>query len=170
MRDERYYMNRADGSPRTVGQVAQDMADWIARRPAERYELVIGTDSQAFSHETKVVEAAVLRLVGRGGIFFYHISRVPRRMQLREKIYGETQRSLELAGKLVPVFHDAAMARGLDPDAMNLRVAIHCDIGNVGPTRDMLREISGWVEAQGYDCMVKPDSYAASGVANMLSK
>lgn len=163
-------MDRADGTRRTVGQAAEDMAAWIARRPECRYELVVGTDSQVFGHETKVVEAAVLRLVGRGGIFFYHISRVPRRLPLREKIYGETQRSLELAGKLVPAFHDAAVAAGLDPDALDMRVAIHCDIGSCGPTRDMLREISGWVEAQGYDCMVKPDSYAASGVANMLSK
>lgn len=164
-----YRLVRPDDSSCDIREAARVMVDWIGREPSARYELTVGTDSQNFD-DTKMVEVVVLRRVGSGGIFFYHIDRIRRIDQLRTKIYEETQRSLELAGELIPAFREALDASGMDLGSVDVHVAIHCDIGKSGATRAMLKEIAGWVEAQGYDCMIKPDSYAASGVANRLSK
>lgn len=164
-----YMLSRPDGSRCDIAGTAAALADRIGSDPSASYELTIGTDSQNFD-DTKMVEAVVLRQVGAGGIFFYRVDRVRRIGYLREKIYEETQRSLELAGALMPAFHEAVDRAGLDWESLDVRVAIHCDIGRNGATKAMLKEIAGWVQAQGYACVAKPGSYAASGVANRLSK
>ena len=47
---------------------------------------------------------------------------------------------------------------------------IHMDIGKEGPTRDFIQELTGWITALGYDFEIKPDSYAASHIADRYSK
>lgn len=50
---------------------------------------------------------------------------------------------------------------------MYLVFSVHADIGK---TKELIKEICSWIEALGFEARIKPDSYAASGVANMLSK
>ena len=40
------------------------------------------------------------------------------------------------------------------------------DVGMNGPTKDLIREISGFVRAYGFIVCIKPESYAASSVAD----
>ena len=47
---------------------------------------------------------------------------------------------------------------------------IHCDIGRSGKTSVLIKEVVSWVTSQGYVCLIKPDSYAASGIADKYSK
>ncbi|MBQ1294282.1 MAG: hypothetical protein IIY21_09600, partial [Clostridiales bacterium] len=47
---------------------------------------------------------------------------------------------------------------------------IHCDIGRSGKTNVLIKEVVSWVTSQGYVCLIKPDSYAASGIADKYSK
>ena len=51
-----------------------------------------------------------------------------------------------------------------------LNLSIHLDIGQNGPTKDLIKELEGWIKAVGYDYEIKPDSYAASFVADKYSK
>ena len=169
MADE-YMMRRADGTRVSVDEAARIALSWILEAPGESYELVIGTDSQSFEKKTRMIEVVVVRRIGRGGIFFYHPEEIGRMDVLRAKIYEETARSLSLAGRFIPAFHDAMEIGGADPDALDVAMAVHCDVGPAGGTRPLVREIAGWVEAEGYRCLIKPDSYAATGVANRYSK
>lgn len=50
------------------------------------------------------------------------------------------------------------------------KITIHSDIGVNGPTNKLINEIVGWITASGFDCEIKPQSFAASSVANKLSK
>jgi uncharacterized protein len=43
---------------------------------------------------------------------------------------------------------------------------IHIDVGPLGPTRDMIREVVGMVNGNGYVAKTKPDSWGASSVAD----
>ena len=43
---------------------------------------------------------------------------------------------------------------------------IHVDIGKVGDTRDLIAEIVGMVRSSGFMVKTKPDSFAASKVAD----
>lgn len=163
-------MLRADGTSVTVEGAARAALDWMGMAPDRHYDVVVGTDSQGFPSCTKYVEVVAVRRTGAGGIFFYHVDRAPKAPDLRSKIYGETGRSLELAGKFMKAFQAALEARQGASGHPDVRFAIHCDVGLEGPTRDLLRGVTGWVESCGYECVVKPDSYAASGVANKYSK
>jgi predicted RNase H-related nuclease YkuK (DUF458 family) len=52
----------------------------------------------------------------------------------------------------------------------NIHFHIHLDIGKNGPTKELIQELSGWMIALGYDFEIKPDSYAASHIADRYSK
>lgn len=163
-------MRRPDGTSVTVAEAARIALGMVLERPDLAYELTIGTDSQAFEGSSKVVEVVVLRRMGSGGIFFYHAERVPRMDVLRTKIYEETARSLALAHRFLDGFHEAMEEAGADPSSLRVDTAVHCDVGPGGATKALVREIAGWVEAEGYRCLTKPESYAATGVADRYSK
>ena len=43
---------------------------------------------------------------------------------------------------------------------------IHIDVGPLGPTREMIREVVGMVNGNGFTAKTKPDSWGASKVAD----
>jgi len=55
-------------------------------------------------------------------------------------------------------------------DHIENNICIHIDAGLNGPSSQWVDEISGWVKACGFLCVIKPDSYMASTIANRLSK
>ena len=149
------------------------------------FQIVIGSDSQDFAYITKVVTVIAVICTGHGGIFFYDI-------KWDDTIYGikkyyegsvkklapsivkiklniETTRSIDQAQALI----DAMCAQD-DCEALieQMPVTIHIDAGHSkkGLTASMVNELVGWVHAQGYPCCVKPDSFAASTIADRISK
>ncbi len=128
------------------------------------YQVAVGADSQNFNDTKVPVTVGVHKIVnniGCGGIFFAEIRRVKKISNIRQKIFYETNLSLELATKLRERF--AA-------DNVPYTISVHVDAGYSGPTAELVAEISGWVRACGFPCVLKPDSYMASSVANRLSK
>ena len=124
------------------------------------YSIEVGTDSQTGS-VTKFVTAIVIHRRGKGGIFFYRPLICKKMPQLRDRIYMETGLSISCAVVLLESF--------LDDDAM-YDIAIHCDVGPNGKTRELIREITGYVTASGFGCKVKPEGTAACAVADRFSK
>jgi len=124
------------------------------------YTIDVGTDSQK-SGKIKFVTAVVVHKIGKGGIFFYHpvVSDTANSMQGR--IYMETAMSIDCATKLLELFVENDVLRD---------IAIHCDVGPYGKTREMIREIVGYVNASGFCCKIKPDSVAACTVADRFTK
>ncbi|MBI4999218.1 hypothetical protein HZB97_00420, partial [Candidatus Gottesmanbacteria bacterium] len=45
-------------------------------------------------------------------------------------------------------------------------VEIHVDIGEYGPTKEMINEVVGMIRGSGFAVQIKPDSYGASKVAD----
>ncbi|MHB1653362.1 MAG: ribonuclease H-like YkuK family protein [Desulfitobacteriaceae bacterium] len=153
----------------THGEVSFDetyalIKSYLALDKRGEYRVSIGADSQNFSYTKIPIIIGIHKVqnnVGRGGIFFAEIKKVKRISNIRQKILYETNLSLELATKLRERF--AA-------DNIRNEISIHVDAGYNGPTRYYIQEIMGWVKACGFRCVVKPDSYMASSVANRLSK
>ena len=161
---------RADGSKYNGSQVIETIANYIAENPAYEYELTVGTDSQTFADHTKIVEVIAVHRIGNGGIYFYHVDYVEKFRSLRDKIYDETTRSLENAKDLMLDVGIKLEDAGLDIDDVNIHFQIHCDIGTSGKTRELIKEIVGWVTSEGYECCIKPDSYTANAIADKHSK
>lgn len=133
----------------------------------EPYEITIGTDSQNHTEMTKIVSVVSIICKGHGGIFFYHSEYRDQIHSVRDKLETETNISLEIAQSLIRLLEqDYRVLFG------NCPISIHIDAGNAphGKTRDMIQALTGWVHAMGYDCEVKPDSYAASTIADRISK
>ena len=130
--------------------------------------IVIGTDSQNFS-DTKMVSVICVLASGRGGIFFYEISRIPLVRDVRRKLHIETNASLELASKLVEIFEGNEKYHAMYLDCP---ISIHVDAGNSphGKTRELIPELVGWIRASGYEAETKPLSFVASCVADKISK
>jgi hypothetical protein len=132
------------------------------------FSLTIGTDSQNFS-DTKVVVVIAMRCIGHGGIYFYEISHVDKIQNVKQKLNFETSLSLDMANSIMDILEDNQDYEEL---YLNSNFAIHVDAGRSpeGKTKEVIPEIVGWIKACGYECVVKPDSYTASSIADRISK
>jgi predicted RNase H-related nuclease YkuK (DUF458 family) len=124
------------------------------------YTIDIGTDSQR-GQKTKFVTAIVIHKIGKGAIFFYHPVISENIHTLQDRIYMETAMSINCAAELLELF--------VENDVL-YNITIHCDIGPNGKTRELIREIIGYVTASGFDCKIKPEATAACTVADRFSK
>lgn len=83
---------------------------------------------------------------------------------MKQRIFYEVSKSLEVASKLTGFLADEKEF------SENLKVEIHVDVGEKGPTNAIIKEVVGMVVGSGYEAMIKPDSYAASTVADKYTK
>lgn len=147
----------------SIEQVSLEIAKYIEDRPNQFYRVVIGTDSQAKrsngTEEIDFVSAIIVHRVGLGARYFWKKEKVIKKPVLREKIYTETTLSLELASQFVPMLRDKISSTKYDFE-------IHIDVGPIGPTRDMIKEVVGMVQGSGYTARTKPFSWGASSVAD----
>lgn len=147
--------------------VVEKIVDKINKNPHDTFNITIGTDSQNFDI-TKIVLVIVLEMVGKGGMFFYQVSKINRIDDIRTKLFTETQMSLECADELLKLFEKQFEENGFDYTRLNF--SIHVDAGENGKTKSVIPEVVGWVTSCGYNCVTKPASYAASSVADKYSK
>lgn len=134
-------------------------------KTSEGFNLVVGTDSQNYS-ETKIVVVVAVQNIGHGGIFFYDVLKIKRIDNIRRKLLYETSMSLKYADNLITSFERC----GKKADFDNVNFCIHVDAGQKGKTGKLIPDLVAWVRACGYDCKVKPDSFAASSIADKISK
>jgi hypothetical protein len=148
----------------TTDEVISEIVEFIGEDKQVSYTLVIGTDSQEKRlngvREIDFVTAVVIHRHGKGGRYFWLKTKKQKIYSLRDKIYAETLASLELAQDLVPILKD--VLRGLAPYDLE----IHIDVGEVGPTREMIKEVVGMVTGNGFAAKIKPESYGAFSVAD----
>ena len=144
----------------TLQQMFTIIKDYISREHNQQYNIIVGTDSQNYDLTKTVIVVAVCR-VGKGGIFFYDIKNAKRITSIRQKLFYETSLSLHLALQLTEL---------LEKEKMPYKIGIHVDAGYKGPTSQIIPEITSWVHSCGFECQVKPDSYAASCIANRFTK
>jgi len=148
---------------RSVNQMLHDISEIVKEDPDSFYRLIIGTDSLVkVVNNTKqcdFVTAVVVHKVGSGARYFWRKEKLYRAPSLREKIYTETLTSLKTANEIVPELK-------LLLSGAHYELEIHIDVGHVGPTREMIREVVGMVTGNGYTAKTKPESWAASTVAD----
>ena len=150
----------------SIEQVCERIVDFIngeKEKGHSKFKIAVGTDSQAFA-TTKVVAVIAVHCEGYGGIYFYKVLRFPK-LTIHDKILNETVLSLNLATKITPILESLHVF-----DDENVGFQVHCDVGESGDTNKYIGEITGMVKACAYECVIKPYSFAASGIANKYSK
>jgi uncharacterized protein len=145
-------------------QVCNQITKFIKKDPQAIYRLVIGSDSQERrvngKKDLNLVGAVLILRVGKGGRFFYQKQKRNAPHSIRDKIYTETLFSLALAQKILPIVNKNLNGRKC------YELEIHIDVGRVGETRDMIKEVVGMVTGNGFTAKTKPESYGASNVAD----
>ena len=102
---------------------------------------------------------------GQGGRFFLKKIKYKGRKfhTLHERILEEVM----LSCKLALVLRDELKEKAKQFPDINYRFEyIHADIGENGATKDMIKEVIGLINGNGFEAKIKPESYVASIVAD----
>ncbi|HUS51908.1 MAG TPA: ribonuclease H-like YkuK family protein [Candidatus Bathyarchaeia archaeon] len=147
----------------TINKMVSELVDFINEEPSDFYRLVVGTDSKSKrakkDYQLDLITAVVIHRKGKGGRYFWQRNKKKKAHSLRDKIYTETLYSLDLAEILVPL-----LQKCLNGEPYELE--IHIDVGQNGPTREMIKEVVGMVNGNGFTAKTKPESYGAFVVAD----
>lgn len=145
-------------------KVAQEISGFINEDVQSRYRLIVGTDSNGVNRNkaSDFVTAIIIHRVGKGGRYFWKKANGGNIYKtLRDRIYQEVALSIQCAqdilGQLEPLMKTSEPSYDFQ---------IHIDVGQNGPTREMIKEVVGMVRGNGFEAKIKPESYAASSVAD----
>lgn len=158
-----YFFNPGLGNLE-MGRVLEEISNYIGSKPEKFYDIIVGCDSSS-SEEPHFPLAIVVLRRGQGGRFFLKKINYNNR-----KFYNWKQRILEevLLSCELALFLKEKLAERLNPRSYQFRY-IHADVGENGQTRDMIKEVTGLIRGNGFEPKIKPESFAASVVADRYS-
>lgn len=151
--------------------VEDEMIKFIGDNTFSEYKLVVGTDSQVIGRKTCFATAIILHRVGTG-TWACVGKQIESRFKwaLRDKIGTETQITYETINELVDSMQDKILEYMFKDKHFKFGIEAHIDVGTRGKTRSLIREMEGYFRGVDITTRIKPDSYAASSVANKYSK
>ena len=125
-------------------------------------QVFVGTDSLVNgSCCTFITSIVLLGATGqKGGKYFYNKEKYNEPTRFYNRILREVEKSINLAIRITEV-------------CPNVNLEIHIDVSPEGKnerTSDMARTLMGYATGSGFKCKVKPDSFAASTVADKHTK
>lgn len=148
----------------SLAEVAQEIFLFIDKFKDDKFNIIIGTDSQKKENSCDFVTVIVVHWVGHFARYFYKRLHLKKVKSLRERIYNEVVLSLEISQRLLKFLKVKFGEKKGELQKYDL--GIHVDIGGKGPTKSMIKEITGMIEANGFKVKIKPDAFAASTVAD----
>ena len=163
MKDKDIFRSPSQGQMKLV-RVAQEISGYINEDSKSKYRLVVGTDSNGVngSKTADFVTAIIVCRVGRGGRYFWKkVNGGKIYHTLRDRIHQEVALSLQCAQDILDQLKP--LMKTSEP---SYDFQIHVDIGQKGPTREMIKEVVGMVRGNGFEAKIKPESYAASTIAD----
>lgn len=148
--------------PMSLREVFADILAYVSAEPEMNYRLIIGSDSQPREDHICFVSAIIVHREGKGARYYYSKRYQNKFFSLRQRIFYEASLSLDVASRLTALLADSGHG--------DLNIEIHLDVGKVGETKELIREIVGMVTGSGFEARIKPDSYGASKVADKYTK
>ena len=149
----------------SISAVLEEIRNYIAEKPERFYDVVVGCDSSSGEEPHFPLAIVVLRK-GEGGRFFLKKIGYKNRKfyNWRQRILEEITLSCQLALFLRENFEKKMKELG---NSSNFEFKyIHADIGENGQTKDMIKEVTGLILGNGFEPKIKPESFAASVVAD----
>lgn len=124
----------------------------------DREVIHVGSDSQHCGQSTNYVTVVAVVDPGCGGRVLYQRRSIPRTQSLGHKLFLEAQLSLDTALDLSRYFaHDIIVHVDANEDLKHM-------------SSQYVRALAGMVLGHGFQVRVKPDSWAATHVADSLVK
>lgn len=134
-----------------------EVKEYIKNTP-QTSTVYIGIDSQNHKDHTAFGLAIVVHIESsKGGHMFVEVSKTKKIKSIRERLMKEVELVVTASLELL----DIVGKRGFQ---------VHLDI-NPDPkhkSNEICKEAIGYVTGQGFECVIKPDSFAATHVADSL--
>lgn len=133
----------------------EDILAWVEEAARNGQTVNVGTDSLQNGRSTQFVTVIVVHTPMKGGRVAYCRETVPRIKSLRERLWTEVYKSVNIAMELADCCEDLSVHIDASPETKN-------------KSNEYLNELVGLVMGQGFKAVIKPDSYAASHAADWL--
>ncbi len=159
-KDKYSYDDFSEWKWRSFGDgTSRNIDEWVHDRK-DTHVFMIGTDSRNRTKCTFTTAISAYKL-RRGGCAIIHKCKTPKVPDLRQRLLLETMMSLEAAWYL-----------SNNIPALKNVIVVHLDINqNIQWKSNKYHdELVGFVTAQGFKAMSKPDSWSASSVADLVCK
>ena len=151
----------------SLEQVISEIFGYMQESPEYKYEVVVGCDSPSSDKPFFPIAIVVLR-TGAGGRFFLKKMQYPdsflkrfANINWKNRILQEVYLSCELALSLRETLEKE--------NKLGLKYQfeyIHADVGEIGKTKEMVKEVVGLIKSNGFEPRIKPQSFAATVVAD----
>lgn len=156
------YFHSPYGGKLDIKEVARQIFGYINERSGCKYKIIVGTDSAGVRHPDFITAIIVYR-VGRGGRYFWKKNPAQRPYpDIKTRVFQEVTLSLEVSQEILGELK-TLVEQGCK---IHYDFQIHIDVGEKGQTREMIKEVVGMVKGNGFEAKIKPESYAASSVAD----
>lgn len=153
------FLNNSLGTRLSVEGVVEEIISFMRSDPERHYKVTIGTDSELLATKNAdFVTAIVVHKVGNGGRYFWRRFELGKFHTLRDRMIKEVLISLDIAEKVLSELKKSPLPE--------FDFEIHADIGMNGPTKAVIQEVVAMVRASNFQVKTKPESYAASNVAD----
>ena len=144
-----------------LDRVVREISSFFDEDSEKKYRLIVGTDSNG-DKKADFVTAVIAYRVGKGGRYFWRKTNGGKIYHtLRDRIYQEVTLSLGVAQDILSQLKSSSSKESPIYD-----LQIHIDVGQNGPTKDMIKEVVGMVRGNGFKAKIKPNSFGASIVAD----
>ncbi|MEK9154581.1 MAG: ribonuclease H-like YkuK family protein [Patescibacteria group bacterium] len=151
--------NTPYGIKLNINAIAKEIIGYMKEDNKRKYKVIIGSDSERRENNSAdFVTAIVVHRVGNGGRYFWRRLEQGNIFNLRSRIIQEVMLSLDAAKEILAVLKSMEV-----PD---FDFEIHVDVGENGETKLIIQEVVGMVRAYNFEARTKPESYAASKVAD----
>ncbi|MEI6422818.1 MAG: ribonuclease H-like YkuK family protein [Lentisphaerota bacterium] len=130
-------------------------------------EVYVGGDSQVHNRTVTYVKVIVLRKVDCGAIGYYKIEKERYNRNIRERLWNEVYKIVDVAKWLDEILIAHSDKHGLDIMVKE----VHADL-NPSPkykSNEVVQACLGYIQSMGYVGQIKPDAWA-TGVADKKSK
>ncbi len=153
------YFNTAYGLKLNIESVVSEIISFMKDDEGSNYKIIVGSDSERRENNSAdFVTAIIVHRTGNGGRYFWRRLELGKIYDLRGRIIQEVLLSLDGAKEILAALKNF--------NAPRFDFEIHVDIGENGETKSMISEVMGMVRAHNFEARTKPDSYAASKVAD----
>ncbi|MCX6721684.1 MAG: hypothetical protein NTY04_00610, partial [Candidatus Staskawiczbacteria bacterium] len=152
-----------------LDEVIKEIFGYMQESPENQYEIIVGCDSPSSDKPFFPIAIVVLR-TGAGGRFFLkkmsypdsalkRFANVPTnwKMRILQEVYLSCELALSLREELEK------------ENKLGLKYQfeyIHADVGEIGKTKEMVKEVTGLIISNGFTPRIKPQSFAATVVAD----
>jgi len=142
-----------------------EILEIISRHHTNSGSVFVGTDSFCKKNEEKACVFAVsIVLLGadgqKGGRYFVKKEKTKKPSSLYNRILQEAEKSINVALKISEIIPDLDLEVHLDVSAEDKNEK----------TSPLTKMLMGYTIGSGFKCKIKPDSFAASSVADKHSK